>query len=743
MASSSSSTMPRARLRPQDEYSVSMYSTTLSSATTTPNARRGGAAIPQSETTFAPRSGITTTNTHNNNSNNRMGGGNKYGTWSGSASSPSSSSAVMVDGANNARLNGSTPSTPTTPTRRGPLVRLPWDAPKSRVNSAGSAYSSNSSPSSSSSTTTTTSTTASANNSGHGANYGMMQQQQQQQQQQQRNLQTQSLRGPQPQSQRQEQQVLQRRSVVSLPQSSVVTRQSVVTTTPSKSIGSGSESGSGVGGDELEDIYCEVTQHSAVAEPPRQQRARVSATTRPAVTFKSNVSSIERVTQRDTTLNTKALNQPLHKESLLDDHQISPRLDEDESDSLPQRLTRDTRSEELNEPQHNKLKIGGISAENERFAKSGSAPRNIGGTVEKIPPKPSRDSEITEESSSTPLVNKVLPQQPIKAKSLPPPVTPKPPSPPLPQSHSSDNEDLSGSTNGGDGEDLSDPGEGPGMVGPPKELPPEAFLDEEIVLVECGYCGRKFSEERLPKHEQACAKAGTKPRPQYNATVRRLESDALRAYKAAQAHAKDAPPKKPKPKWKEEHEMFINAIRGMKTPPAGHSEASVAPPTTSYIDSSLVQCPHCGRRFNDSVAQRHIPQCRDIGTKPVGGARHTRKPLLLSSKKPSITLQTPSAAPTTTHTNTPIRPSLRSTTIASTPATASAASFQPSYTLATPTKTRPSLPSSIPTTPTQQQTPDGKVPCPHCGRSFEKHAALRHIDICAKVVNKPKPVAKK
>lgn len=35
--------------------------------------------------------------------------------------------------------------------------------------------------------------------------------------------------------------------------------------------------------------------------------------------------------------------------------------------------------------------------------------------------------------------------------------------------------------------------------------------------------------------------------------------------------------------------------------------------------------------------------------------------------------------------------------------------------------------------------PPGKVPCPHCHRNFDPAAADRHIPICAKVMNKPKP----
>lgn len=63
----------------------------------------------------------------------------------------------------------------------------------------------------------------------------------------------------------------------------------------------------------------------------------------------------------------------------------------------------------------------------------------------------------------------------------------------------------------------------------------------------------------------------------------------------------------------------------------------------------------------------------------------------------------------------------------------------------------PAKPPAVTTTPKKQNlqtiksrvnttsTPEGNVPCPHCGRKFEKNAAQRHIPICANVANKPKP----
>lgn len=45
----------------------------------------------------------------------------------------------------------------------------------------------------------------------------------------------------------------------------------------------------------------------------------------------------------------------------------------------------------------------------------------------------------------------------------------------------------------------------------------------------------------------------------------------------------------------------------------------------SAPDSSLVQCPHCARRFNEQAAERHIPKCNDIKAKPTALKAGSRK----------------------------------------------------------------------------------------------------------------------
>ena len=71
------------------------------------------------------------------------------------------------------------------------------------------------------------------------------------------------------------------------------------------------------------------------------------------------------------------------------------------------------------------------------------------------------------------------------------------------------------------------------------------------------------------------------------------------------------------PKWKQQSLQFRNAMRAarMYNQAAAKGE-ELPPPVISAPDPSLVQCPHCGRRFNEKAAERHVPQCQNIRAKP-------------------------------------------------------------------------------------------------------------------------------
>ncbi|VEN62264.1 unnamed protein product [Callosobruchus maculatus] len=151
----------------------------------------------------------------------------------------------------------------------------------------------------------------------------------------------------------------------------------------------------------------------------------------------------------------------------------------------------------------------------------------------------------------------------------------------------------------------------PSVNRPSARQTPKASAVTRDDLTECSYCGRRFAADRVQRHEEVCAKTGKKKRKAYDATKHRVQGTELEAYvirggggkKSAAASAKMVP---------KTHEEFIAAIRAAKEAQAhlakGGKLADLPPPPPSS-NPDYVQCPHCGRRFNEAAAERHIPKC--------------------------------------------------------------------------------------------------------------------------------------
>ncbi|XP_029042828.2 titin homolog [Osmia bicornis bicornis] len=148
-------------------------------------------------------------------------------------------------------------------------------------------------------------------------------------------------------------------------------------------------------------------------------------------------------------------------------------------------------------------------------------------------------------------------------------------------------------------------------------------------LVACKICGRRFAQDRVTLHEQICTKTAQKKRKQFDAMMYRVKGTDLEKF-VRSGHCKKQPEKlkKPVPKsnWRRKHEDFINAIRSAKQVQAhlaAGGKLSDLPPPPASDTSDYVQCPHCGRKFNQSAAERHIPKCENmLHNKPV----HSRAP---------------------------------------------------------------------------------------------------------------------
>ncbi|XP_033216748.1 trichohyalin-like isoform X1 [Belonocnema kinseyi] len=136
-------------------------------------------------------------------------------------------------------------------------------------------------------------------------------------------------------------------------------------------------------------------------------------------------------------------------------------------------------------------------------------------------------------------------------------------------------------------------------------------------LVPCRICARRFASDRISLHEQICAKAGQKKRKQFDAMKFRVQGTELEPFVKNAIKKPEPKSKKPvvKSNWRKTHEEFINNIRAAKQVQAhlaAGGKLSDLPPPPPSDTSDYIQCPHCGRKFNQSAAERHIPKCQTM-----------------------------------------------------------------------------------------------------------------------------------
>jgi len=172
-------------------------------------------------------------------------------------------------------------------------------------------------------------------------------------------------------------------------------------------------------------------------------------------------------------------------------------------------------------------------------------------------------------------------------------------------------------------------------------IPPGA--DEFVETFPCSNCGRRFNAQALQKHvaKQLCKK---KPRKVFNMAQKRLEELAAEAKQAGiplpvSKKGAAAPPTssnhqtktrvphdeqtvgKKQSKWRIEHEKFMAAIKAgkqlQKAMADGIPLSSLPPPPAAREEEDdRTPCPYCGRKFNATVAERHIPHCKNTKNKP-------------------------------------------------------------------------------------------------------------------------------
>ncbi|XP_026725769.1 serine/arginine repetitive matrix protein 1 isoform X1 [Trichoplusia ni] len=147
----------------------------------------------------------------------------------------------------------------------------------------------------------------------------------------------------------------------------------------------------------------------------------------------------------------------------------------------------------------------------------------------------------------------------------------------------------------------------------------------------CAVCGRRFAADRIDKHQDICRKAHAKKRKPFDALKHRLAGTEAEPFISKLRKNPTTPGSSTKVNknlngnWRQKHEEFIQAIRAAKQVQAhinAGGKLSDLPPPPPSENPDYVQCPHCGRRFNQQAAERHIPKCADYQfNKPKPGTK--------------------------------------------------------------------------------------------------------------------------
>eukprot|EP01116_Phalansterium_solitarium_P019817 TRINITY_DN5677_c1_g1_i3.p1 TRINITY_DN5677_c1_g1~~TRINITY_DN5677_c1_g1_i3.p1 ORF type:complete len:498 (+),score=97.30 TRINITY_DN5677_c1_g1_i3:76-1569(+) len=282
-----------------------------------------------------------------------------------------------------------------------------------------------------------------------------------------------------------------------------------------------------------------------------------------------------------------------------------------------------------------------------------------------------------------------------------------------------------------------------------------AFAAYQASMVECQHCGRTFSgQDRLAIHQRACTeynpmKAVRKePEPKLNATFPQGPSPSVRqsmplpagsrdlAVPAAANRPNTAPA--PRPASGDEGRRTPRTLapippsRGSSRPPSNGqlvmSGVSTERPIGANIpgqygdwstepagDGDLVPCGKCGRKFAASRLGKHEDVCK--GPAPAPARKPAAAAAPASPSKPAAKADDggPSKWQVESMQLQQAMKSMRAYARGEAP---------------------PPPPAAL------AKADDGLVPCPHCGRRFNKLAADRHIPGCANVINKPKPAHK-
>lgn len=133
----------------------------------------------------------------------------------------------------------------------------------------------------------------------------------------------------------------------------------------------------------------------------------------------------------------------------------------------------------------------------------------------------------------------------------------------------------------------------------------EDEYEEGGELVQCTMgCGRKFNVNSIKKHMKICKKVFQSKRKVFDSSKARAHGVVEKVKVGKGSNNSKGNNQNKKNLWKKQSEAFRAMLKQNRQEPITEQDRNVFEEA-----QNLVLCNWCGRKFNDSAAQKHIPFC--------------------------------------------------------------------------------------------------------------------------------------
>eukprot|EP00602_Paraphysomonas_sp_CaronLab_P007237 CAMPEP_0185035260 /NCGR_PEP_ID=MMETSP1103-20130426/26334_1 /TAXON_ID=36769 /ORGANISM="Paraphysomonas bandaiensis, Strain Caron Lab Isolate" /LENGTH=221 /DNA_ID=CAMNT_0027572265 /DNA_START=650 /DNA_END=1315 /DNA_ORIENTATION=+ len=161
------------------------------------------------------------------------------------------------------------------------------------------------------------------------------------------------------------------------------------------------------------------------------------------------------------------------------------------------------------------------------------------------------------------------------------------------------------------------------------------------MLNRCADCGRTFTDEAFARHSRVCRKVFVEKRKVFDSAAARARGTDLGCVRQRRGGQRGgerggrSSSGSAGSKWKHDSASLRAAIRAARQVTKAQQESqrtgiplhqllpAHAPTQEDPVYSSYIECPTCGRKFNETAAARHIPKCRNIIAKPKALKAHS------------------------------------------------------------------------------------------------------------------------